>query len=60
LAAKAKKIGMKHLETIATLATPRTLLDWHQRLIGVKAPLCASEIASEPHGGQFRSANSSR
>ena len=36
LAAKAKKIGVKHLQGIATLATPRTLLDWHHRLVAGK------------------------
>jgi hypothetical protein len=36
LAAKAKKIGLKHLKWMATLGTPRTLLDWHQRLIARK------------------------
>ena len=36
LAAKAKKIGFKRLQGIATLATPRTLLDWQQRLIARK------------------------
>ena len=36
LAAKAKKIGFKHLKGIATLGTPRTLLDWHQQLIARK------------------------
>lgn len=33
LAAKAKKIALKHLKGIATVATPRTLLNWHQRWI---------------------------
>jgi len=36
LAAKAKKIRRRHLKGIATLATPRTLLDWQQRLIARK------------------------
>ena len=36
LAAKAKKIGLKHLREFATLVTPRTLLDWHKRLIARK------------------------
>ena len=36
LAVKGKKIGLKDLKGIATLATPRTLLDWHQRLIAWK------------------------
>ena len=33
LAAKAKKLGRQRLKEIAALATPRTLLAWHQRLI---------------------------
>lgn len=33
LAAKAKKVGLERLKEIAAVVTPRTLLDWHQRLI---------------------------
>jgi hypothetical protein len=33
LAAKAKKINLDRLQQIATVVTPRTLLNWHQRLI---------------------------
>jgi hypothetical protein len=36
LAAKAKKIGWRHLKGLATVATPSTLLAWHQRLIARK------------------------
>ena len=36
LAAKAKKLGLEHLQRVATLVTPRTLLAWHQRLIARK------------------------
>jgi len=32
LAAKAKKLGLQGLKEIAAIATPRTLLVWHQRL----------------------------
>lgn len=35
-AQRQKKIGFKHLQGIATLATPRTLLDWHHRLVARK------------------------
>jgi hypothetical protein len=33
LAAKARKIGLPRLKEIAAIVSPRTLLDWHQRLI---------------------------
>ena len=33
LAAKAKKLGRKTLEQVATIATPETLLTWHRKLI---------------------------
>jgi putative transposase len=36
LAAKAKKLGLQRLKNIAAVATPRTLLAWHQRLIAQK------------------------
>jgi putative transposase len=36
LAAKAKQIGLQRLKEIAAIATPRTLLAWHQRLIAQK------------------------
>ena len=36
LAAEAKKLGLEGLQRVATIATPRTLLAWHQRLIGRK------------------------
>jgi hypothetical protein len=36
LAAKAKKVGPSRLKEFATIVTPRTLLNWHQRLIAQK------------------------
>jgi len=36
LAAKAKKIGRDQLQRFASIVTPRTLLDWHRRLIARK------------------------
>ena len=48
LAAKAKKIGLKHLTKIATLVTPRTLLDWHHRLIAGKYDGTAKRSPGRP------------
>ena len=36
LASQAKKIGLQRLKAIAAIVTPRTLLDWHQRLLARK------------------------
>jgi len=36
LAAKARQIGLRRLKEIAAIVSPRTLLDWHQRLIARK------------------------
>ena len=48
LAAKAKKIGLKHLQGIATLATPRTLLDWHHRLVAGKYDSVGQRSSGRP------------
>jgi len=55
LAAKAKKIGLKHLKGMATLGTPRTLLDWHQRLIARKYDSVGKRSPGRPPtGAQLR------
>jgi hypothetical protein len=36
LAARAKAIGRKLLQEIATIVTPETLLAWHRKLIAQK------------------------
>src|SRR6266404_4103947 len=55
LGAKAKKIGRRHLKGIATLATPRTLLDWQQRLIARKYDGSVQRSAGRPSTpGQVR------
>ncbi len=48
LAAKAKKIGFKHLQGIATLATPRTLLDWHHLLVAGKYDTAGKRSPGRP------------
>jgi putative transposase len=48
LAAKAKKIGRKILEEVATIVTPETLLAWHRRLIAKKYDGSANRVPGRP------------
>src|ERR1019366_6040255 len=48
LATKAKKIGLQRLNEIAAIVTPRTLLDWHQRLIARKYDGSAKRSPGRP------------
>src|SRR5215831_11307359 len=48
LADKAKSIGRKALEEIATLVTPATLLAWHRKLIAQKYDGSAKRRAGRP------------
>jgi len=48
LATKAKKIGLQRLKALAAIVTPRTLLDWHQRLIARKYDGSAKRSPGRP------------
>src|SRR5207248_7321402 len=48
LAARAKKIGRKLLNEVATIVTPETLLAWHRRLIAKKYDGSANHRAGRP------------
>src|SRR2546426_1742832 len=48
LAARAKKIGRKLLNEVATIVTPETLLAWHRRLIAKKYDGSANRRAGRP------------
>src|SRR5262245_31316307 len=48
LAAKAKKLGRKVLEQVATIVTPQTLLAWHQKLIAKKYDGSANRTPGRP------------
>src|SRR5436853_6437253 len=48
LAARAKKIGRKLLNDVATIVTPETLLAWHRRLIAKKYDGSANRRPGRP------------
>jgi transposase InsO family protein len=48
LAAKAKKLGRRALEQVATIVTPETLLAWHRRLIAKKYDVSAYRNPGRP------------
>src|SRR5207237_7945652 len=48
LAARARKIGRKLLNDVATIVTPETLLAWHRRLIAKKYDGSANRRAGRP------------
>ena len=48
LTTKAKKLGLQGLQRVAAIATPRTLLAWHQRLIARKYYGGAKRSAGRP------------
>src|SRR5215831_18975343 len=48
LAARAKKIGRKLLNEIATIVTPETLLAWHRKLIAKKYDRSANRSPGRP------------
>jgi hypothetical protein len=49
LAAKAKVLGRKVLDQIATIVTPETLLAWHRKLIAQKYGGTAHRTPGRPH-----------
>jgi hypothetical protein len=56
LAAKAKVLGRKVLDQIATIATPETLLAWHRKLIAQKYEGTAHRTSGRPRtGGEIES-----
>src|SRR5215467_995829 len=52
LAAKAKKLGRKRLEQVATIAAPETLLRWHHKLIVQGEAGTASRTPGRPSTAQ--------
>ena len=49
LAARAKELGRKVLEELATIVTPDTLLTWHRRLIAQKYDGSGKRKPGRPH-----------
>src|SRR5215831_12341356 len=56
LAAKAKKLGPKRLEQVATIAAPETLLRWHRKLIAQNNAPIACPTPGRPSTDQEISA----
>jgi transposase InsO family protein len=52
LAAKAKKLGRKLLDQIATIVTPETLLAWHRKLIAKKYDGSAHRAPGRPRSAK--------
>src|SRR5262245_2925652 len=53
LAGKAKRLGRKLLNEIATIVTPETLLAWHRRLIAKKYDGSANRVRFKNRNGQI-------
>jgi transposase InsO family protein len=51
LAAKARKIHPQRLQWLSTLVSPRTLLEWHRRLVGRKYDGTAKRAPGRPPTG---------
>ena len=52
LAAKAQKVGPERLKSFASIVTPRTLLQWHQRLIARKYDGSSKRAPGRPRTGR--------
>src|SRR5215475_360037 len=53
LAAKAKTLGRKLLNEVATIVTPETLLAWHRKLIAKKYDGSANRVRFKNRNGQI-------